>query len=274
MSRYDAMFTALAAEAAAAFVPFVVLGDPDIETSRRIVESLIDGGADCLELGIPFSDPIADGPTIQQSVVRALQGGATPEACFALLADVRRAHPTLPIGLLVYANLITHAPIARFYARAAEAGVDSVLAADIPTLEAEPFVEAAQAAGIAPVLIAPPNVSDARLERIARLSAGYTYVVTRAGVTGAEQAAELVQGTLARRLRALGAPPPVVGFGISQPEHVRAARRQGFAGTISGSAVVSRVTANLGDEAAMHVALRGFVQGMRAASREPLEEHS
>ena len=271
MSRYETMFATLASEAAAAFVPFVVLGDPDLETSRRIVESLIAGGADALELGIPFSDPIADGPTIQQSVVRALQSGATPERCFELLADVRRAHPLLPIGLLVYANLITHAPIEQFYVRAAEAGVDSVLAADIPTLEVEPFVEAACATGIAPVLIAPPNVSEARLERIARLSAGYTYVVTRAGVTGAEHTAHLAQSTVAARLRALGAAPPMVGFGISQPEHVREARRQGFAGTISGSAVVGRVTVHLGDEAAMHAALRGFVQDMRAASREPLE---
>lgn len=270
MSRYEAMFEALRHEDAGAFCPFVVLGDPDIETSRRIVESLIVGGADCLELGIPFSDPTADGPTIQHAVVRALKSGATPERCWALLADVRKSHPTIPIGLLVYANLVAHARIDHFYARAAEIGVDSVLVADVPTLEAQPFVDAALAAGVAPVLIAPPNADDERLAEIARLSAGYTYVVTRAGVTGADQAADLSRGTVIDRLRGFGAAPPVVGFGISTPEHVRAARRAGAAGAISGSAVVTRVTAHLGDEVAMHHALRMFVREMRAASRAPL----
>ena len=270
MSRYDAMFEALGREGAGAFIPFVVLGDPDMETSLRVVESLIVGGADCLELGIPFSDPTADGPTIQQAVVRALEGGATPEKCWGLLARVREGHPGLPIGLLVYANLVAHDRIDRFYARAAETGVDSVLVADVPTLEAPPFVDAALAAGVAPVLIAPPNASDDRLRHIARLSDGYTYVVTRAGVTGAEQEAELGSGSIIERLKAFGAPPPVVGFGVSRPEHVRAARRMGAAGAISGSAVVSRVTQHLGDEAAMHESLRAFVRQMRAASRDAL----
>ncbi|NDD28764.1 MAG: tryptophan synthase subunit alpha [Proteobacteria bacterium] len=252
MSRYPAMFKRLRAESAAAFIPFVVLGDPDLKTSREIIETLISSGVDALELGIPFSDPIADGPTIQQAAVRALEGGVTPQQCWTLLEEVRAAHPDVPIGLLVYANLVAHARLDRFYARAAEA---------------EPFAQAARDAGVDPVLIAPPNASDDRLRRIAALSAGYTYVVTRAGVTGAEQAATLDRGAVIERLIAHGAPPPVVGFGISTPEHVRAARALGAAGAISGSAVVARISEHLGDPARMHDALSSFARQMRAGAR-------
>ena len=267
MSRYPAMFERLRAESAAAFIPFVVLGDPDLKTSREIIETLISSGVDALELGIPFSDPIADGPTIQQAAVRALEGGVTPQQCWTLLEEVRAAHPDVPIGLLVYANLVAHARLDRFYARAAEVGGDSVLVADVPTAEAEPFAQAARDAGVDPVLIAPPNASDDRLRRIAALSAGYTYVVTRAGVTGAEQAATLDRGAVIERLIAHGAPPPVVGFGISTPEHVRAARALGAAGAISGSAVVARISEHLGDPARMHDALSSFARQMRAGAR-------
>lgn len=267
MTRYARMFERLQERREGAFVPFVVLGDPTPTISRRIIAKLIESGADCLELGIPFSDPIADGPTIQTATVRALEAGVTPEACWEILADVRASAPDLSIGLLVYANLVAHRDPARFYGRAARTGVDSVLVADVPTLEAAPFVDAALAAGVDPVLIAPPNADDARLQTIARFSRGYTYVVTRAGVTGADQAAGQGYRRLIDALRAHGSPPCMVGFGISEPSHVRTALDCGAAGAISGSAVVSRITANLGDEAAMLDSLGRFVRDMKAATR-------
>lgn len=166
-ARYEAMFARLAERGEGAFVPFAVLGDPDRERSRDALEALIAGGADALELGIPFSDPVADGPTIQAADQRALAAGATPQGCLDLVAQVRADHPELPIGLLVYANLVVAPGIDGFYARAAAAGVDSVLVADVPTLEVEPFVLAARSHGIAPVLVAPPNASPERLATIA-----------------------------------------------------------------------------------------------------------
>lgn len=267
MSRYASMFERLHARGEGAFVPFTVLGDPDRGLSRKLIETLIVSGADCLELGIPFSDPIADGPTIQTATVRALSNGTTPDICWSLLAEVRAAHPTIPIGLLVYSNLVATSELSRFYDRAAEVGVDSVLVADVPSMEAEPFVAAADAAGVDPVLIAPPNADDARLQTIARMSRGYTYVVTRAGVTGADQQASLEQGAMLDRLRALGAPPCLIGFGIAQPSQVRAALAIGAAGAISGSAVVSRITRHLDNEAVMLASLAAFVTEMKAATR-------
>ncbi|MHB2018638.1 MAG: tryptophan synthase subunit alpha [Candidatus Xenobia bacterium] len=263
--RYSTRFDALAARREGAFVPFAVVGDPHLEASRRVLRALAESGADALELGLPFSDPIADGPTVQSAVVRALDAGVTPEACWPLIAEVRRDFPDLPIGLLVYANLVVNRGIERFYRQAAEAGVDSVLVADVPHLEAAPFLEHAHAAGVASVFIAPPNASEAQLAWIASHSEAYTYVLTRSGVTGAD-ATLPQQGDVPGRLKALHAPPALLGFGISQPEHVRAALQAGAAGAISGSAVVSRVGEHKDDLDAMEAALRKFVSEMKAAT--------
>ena len=238
MKRYADMFTALRDEGRAAFVPFTMLGFPDIETCAEHLQ-LLAGHADALELGVPFSDPVADGPTIQRAAVKALQADAGLGRCLDLVRGVRERHPALPIGLLVYANPVVHAGLDAFYGRAAEAGVDSVLVADVPSEEGAPYAGAARAAGVAPVFIAAPNTGAAALDRIAELGAGYTYVLTRAGVTGTERAAGTPARTLLDALAARGAPPPVLGFGVSSPDHVRANAAAGAAGVISGSAVVS-----------------------------------
>lgn len=266
--RYAAMFAALRERGEGAFVPFVMLGDPDLERSLEVVRALIEGGADALELGIPFSDPVADGPTIQAAAQRALAAGVTPGDCWELLEQIRAGAAGTPIGLLVYANLVVGRGRETFYRRAAQAGVDSVLVADVPTLEAEPFCAAAREQGVAPVLIAPINIDEPRLRRVAELGAGYTYVVTRAGVTGADETVSL-PSELPKRLAALNAPPSVFGFGISRPEHVRAALAAGAAGAISGSAVVAHVERHVRgelDRAGMLDALRGFVGEMKAAT--------
>ncbi len=265
MSRYRSMFERLGSEGA--FIPFAVLGDPSPPASAGVLEALIRGGADALELGLPFSDPVADGPTIQAADVRALAAGTRPEHAFRLLVDVRRSHPDLPIGLLVYANLVEAEGRERFYARCRDAGVDSVLVADVPTREAAPYVAAAHAASIDPVFIAAPNTPEPTLLRIAALTRGYTYVVTRRGVTGAESAAELGHAALLDTLARAGAAPAVFGFGIATPEHVRAAIASGAAGAISGSAVVRVIEENLDDPAARHAALEAFVAAMKSATR-------
>jgi tryptophan synthase alpha chain len=268
MDRYADLFTRLEASHEGAFVPFVVIGDPDPSTSLQIITSLIEAGADALELGIPFSDPIADGPTIQAASQRALAAGVTPAACFELLGQVRADHPGLPLGLLVYANLISARGPEAFYRRAAAAGVDSVLAADVPEFEAKPFVQAAREQGVAPVLIASRNTPDDRLARIAELGQAYTYVVARDGVTGVGEEIDLPAKSLFDRLRELGAPPPLLGFGISKPEHVRAALAAGAAGAISGSAVVERMANALEDRTACLESLTRFANAMKAATRE------
>jgi tryptophan synthase alpha chain len=264
MSRYRAMFSRLEASGEGAFGAFVMLGDPGLAESAAILDALVEGGADMLEVGIPFSDPIADGPVIQAAADRALAAGVTPADCFRLLAEFRARHPEVPVGILTYANLVLARGRDAFYRASAEAGVDSVLVADVPAFEAPPYVEAARARGVEPVLIAAQNTPAPTLRRVAALGEGYTYCVARAGVTGAGESVafdhEEMLDTLAQNL----APPPVFGFGISKPEHVCAALDAGAAGVISGSAIVAFMEANRNDPAP---ALRRFVAEMKAATR-------
>jgi tryptophan synthase alpha chain len=261
MNRYDTMFARLRERREGAFGAFVMLGDPDLASCGRILDLLVEAGADMLEVGIPFSDPVADGPTIQAAATRALRGGTTPPDCLRLLGEFRQRHAEIPVGILTYANLVLAPGRDAFYRACAAAGVDSVLVADVPALEARPFVDAAAAAGIAPVLIAAQNTPEATLAAIAQLGQGYTYCVARTGVTGAERAMELDHGDLLATLDRHLAPPPILGFGISTPAHVRAALAAGAAGVISGSAIVKLV------EAGDLEAVRAFVAGMKAATR-------
>jgi tryptophan synthase alpha chain len=247
MTRYAPLF----ARNEGAFGAFIMLGDP----LAPPLDALIEAGADMLELGIPFSDPVADGLVIQAAAVRALAAGVTPADCFAALAGFRERHSAVPVGLLTYANLVVARGMGAFYAAAAAAGVDSVLVADVPMIEATPFIDAARAARVAPVLIAAPNTPPARLARIAGAGEGYTYCVARAGVTGAGEEARFDHEEMLAALREAGAPPPVFGFGISTPAHVRAALAAGAAGVISGSAIVERSAAG-GDVAALVRALK------------------
>jgi tryptophan synthase alpha chain len=239
MSRYEAMF----AKGKGVFGAFVMLGDPGLEESGAILDALVAAGADMIEVGIPFSDPIADGPVIQAAAVRALAAGATPAGCFAVLRAFRARHPAVPVGILTYANLVLARGRDDFYRRAADAGVDSVLVADVPLLEAAPFAAAARAHGVDPVLIAAANTPRERLAAIARLGGGYTYCVARAGVTGADEAVRFDHEKMLATLREAGAPPAIFGFGISKPAHVRAALDAGAAGVICGSAIVARIAA-------------------------------
>jgi tryptophan synthase alpha chain len=253
------MFERLGKSHQGAFIPFAMLGDPDPVRSLHLVRLLAQSGADALELGLPFSDPVADGPVIQAAASRALAAGVRRADCWGIVDAIRGEFPHLPIGLLVYANLICHRDPAEFYKAAAEVGVDSVLVADLPVLESAPVSAAARAAGIAPVFIAPPNADDARLEAIAAAGEAYTYVTSREGVTGTDERLNQSQSGIIAKLKALGAPPPVLGFGIATPEHVRTALAMGAAGAISGSAVV-RLAAEGGDVA-------DFVRKMKAATR-------
>jgi tryptophan synthase alpha chain len=262
MSRYEDMFRRLGNQGA--FGAFVMLGDPHLASTGAVLDALVEGGADMIEVGIPFSDPIADGPIIQAAADRALAGGATPAACFAILSEFRGRHPEIPVGILTYANLVLARGRDAFYRAAAEAGVDSVLVADAPAFEAEPFVKAARAHGIAPVMIAAPNTPGHTLKRVAELGEGYTYCVARAGVTGTGTEMQLNHAALLSDLQELGAPPPVLGFGISTPDHVRTAIAAGAAGVISGSAIVKIVERGGPDAAA---SLRDFVAAMKGAAR-------
>ncbi|EMF0916121.1 MULTISPECIES: tryptophan synthase subunit alpha [Providencia] len=268
MERYTQLFERLNRVNQGAFVPFVTLGDPDAELSLKIVDTLIAGGADALEIGIPFSDPLADGPTIQNANLRAFKSDITPTLCFELLARIRQKHPDMPIGLLVYANLVFSNGIDNFYSRCQQAGVDSVLVADVPMRESKPFRESALAHGIAPIFICPPNADEPLLKQIGEYSQGYTYLLSRAGVTGTEKRAETPLTNLISRLNEYQAAPPLQGFGISEPSQVSEAIANGAAGAISGSAVVKIIENNLHRPDIMLAELTQFVAKMKTATQK------
>lgn len=265
--RYRAMFDALEKKNQGAFVPFVMLGDPDFDTSVEIIRTLVNSGADGLELGIPYSDPIADGPTIQKAALRALGAGIIPDDCFAVIKKIREEFADVPIGLLLYSNLVLAKGIDDFYARAYTAGVDSILIADVPLREAGRFIEVANNNRIQQILIAPPNASDETLAKIGLKSTGYTYLLGRAGVTGAETAVEIPASELVAKLQKYEVAPPLIGFGISTPAQVKSAIQAGAAGAISGSATVNIIAQNLENKEAMHLALGNFVSEMKAATQ-------
>jgi len=267
MERYETLFAQLKARREGAFVPFVTLGDPNPEQSLKIIDTLIEAGADALELGIPFSDPLADGPTIQDATLRAFAAGVTPAQCFEMLTAIRQKHPTIPIGLLMYANLVFSPGIDEFYAACERAGVDSVLVADVPVEESAPFRQAALRHNIAPIFICPPNADDDLLRQIASYGRGYTYLLSRAGVTGAENRAALPLHHLIEKLAEYNAAPPLQGFGISAPEQVTAAIDAGAAGAISGSAIVKIIERNVNDPQAMLAELKAFAQSLKAATK-------
>jgi tryptophan synthase alpha chain len=254
MSRYAAMFDRLGGDGA--FGAFVMLGDPDLLSSARLLDALVEGGADMIEVGIPFSDPVADGPVIQAAAQRALAAGVRVGDCLELIAALRARHSDVPIGILTYANIVVAR--AGFMRDAATAGADSLLIADVPALEAERFTLDMQQAGIEPVLIAAANTPDSILSRIASLSKAYTYCVSRTGITGTHAGGRF-DARLIHRLKHAGAPPPIFGFGISKPEHVRAALSAGAKGVICGSAIVDLVS--------RREDIVSFVQSLKAVTR-------
>lgn len=268
MERYENLFAQLKDRKEGAFVPFVTLGDPSVEQSLKIIDTLIEAGADALELGIPFSDPLADGPTIQEATLRAFAAGVTPSQCFEMLALIRQKHPTIPIGLLMYANLVFSKGIDEFYAQCEKVGVDSVLVADVPVEESAPFRMAALRHNVAPIFICPPNADEELLRQIAAHGRGYTYLLSRAGVTGAENRAALPLHHLVEKLKEFNAPPSLQGFGISAPEQVTGAIEAGAAGAISGSAIVKIIEKNVAAPEQMLAELKAFVSAMKAATQQ------
>ena len=262
MTRYAAMFDRLADRNEGAFGAFLMLGDPDPDASAACLDALVEGGADMVELGIPFSDPVADGPVIQAAAERALRAGVRTADCLRLIGDFRRRHAHVPVGILTYANIVAARGLDRFASELAEAGADSLLVADVPSLEAQPYAEATRAAGIDLVMIAAPNTPRATLERIVDHSSGYAYCVARPGVTGTSDRLSLDHAPLFEMMRQLGAPPPVLGFGISTPEQVRQAIAAGAAGVISGSAIVRLVA-----EGKAPAEIAAFIRTLKNATR-------
>lgn len=264
--RLDATLAALRARGEGAFMPFLVIGDPDLATCHRLTDALAAAESDILEFGFPFSDPPADGPVIQAADSRALAAGVTPPIAFDFLAAVRDRHPQ-PIVLLLYYNLVLQYGVDAFYARAAAVGVDGILIADLPIEHADEATTAARRHGIAPIFIGTSVSTDERLARLGRVGGGFLYTVARTGVTGEQAELDATLPATLARLRAQVDLPLLCGFGISQPDQVRAVIAAGAQGAIVGSALVRQIARNLSDPDAAVAAVGDLAHQLKVATR-------
>jgi len=240
MNRYEKAFEGVKERGEAAFIPFAVAGDPSHDTFIDVIAAYVHGGADILEIGYPFSDPVADGPVNQRASQRALKAGLDHAAFFSLIKRIR-TFTDIPIGILAYANVVHHLGYDVFCGRAADAGIDSVLVADMPPEEARSFGAAMRKHGVGRVFIVSEFTPDERMRYICGSVDSFVYVVSRPGVTGVDTTLSAsVKATLAR-LKKVTDKPAAVGFGISTPEHVREVRKAGAQGIIVGSALVSEI---------------------------------
>ena len=264
MSRIGDRFAKLRARGERAFVPFVTAGDPDLATSEAIVLALAQAGADVIEIGVPFSDPIADGPTIQRATERALANGTTLRRVLELARRVR-AKTDVPLALMGSANPYYTMGPAGFAKAAVEAGVDGVLVPDLPPEEGFELYGALADAGVDGILLAAPTTTEARLRLLADKSRGFLYFVSLTGITGARAALADDLEANVRRAQAAGSLPVVVGFGISTPEHARTVGAYAD-GIAVGSALVNLIErAKTPDEAVDSVAQ--LATAMKAALR-------
>ena len=248
------------------FIPFLVAGDPDYETSLEIAKLLVDNGADALEIGFPFSDPVADGASVQNADIRSFASGMTVEKCFKFLEELRE-YTEKPFGLLLYYNLVYKHGIDKFYERLSDIGVNAVLVADLPPEEAEYVIEAADKHGLEQIFIVSQATSNERLKSITEIVGGFIYIASVMGTTGARNEVEHDTTELIKRIRKHTKIPLCVGFGISKPEHVKEVLEAGADGAIVGSALINIIANNLDNKDVMFGEIADYVQLMKEATR-------
>ena len=262
MKAYQSLFTATKGKTV--FIPFFVLGNPTPQTSLDLLKTALDNGADVLELGIPFSDPIADGPSIQEANLRALSNGINVDKAFEIIKQAK-AYKDVPVGLLMYYNLIINYGVEKFYAAAAAAGVNSILIADLCIDDADEVAALNKKYGMGTVYIVTANTAVERQKRIAKLCSGFIYTAAVLGVTGVRDDLETGVMGLVKSLKTETDVPVCVGFGISKPEHAVAFAKEGVEGVIVGSAIVNVIAAHLDDHKKCVQKVGEFIATFKAA---------
>jgi tryptophan synthase alpha chain len=265
MGRLGERFAALRSRGERALIPFVTAGDPDLATTEALVLAMAESGADAIEIGVPFSDPLAEGPTIQRASERALRSGTSLRRVLELVGDLR-PRLELPLVLMGYANSLFTMGEQAFASAARAVGVDGIIVVDLPPEEGASLFSAAERCGIDPVLLAAPTTRPERLEMLAGQTRGFLYYVSLTGVTGARSELSLGIEEVVRSVRAVSEVPVCVGFGVSTPEH---ARRIGeYAdGVVVGSALIDRIEAAPSPEAAVD-AVAAFVSELKQPLRQ------
>ncbi len=263
MNRIDGVFAVLRKKGKKALIPYVACGDPDIKFTEKLVSVLADSGADMVELGIPYSDPVADGPTIQKASVRALKGGVTLENIFALAGRLRKK-VDIPLIIMTYYNPVYVMGAENFVKKAAAAGVDGLIIPDLPLEEAYQLKTLADNNGINLIFLVAPTSTKERIQKISHVARGFIYCVSVAGVTGARQkVSNSLEGFL-NRIRTQTSLPLVVGFGISSPDTAQKAAQHAD-GVIVGSALIERIEKNINDSRHALKTASDFIRELKKA---------
>jgi tryptophan synthase alpha chain len=271
MSRITKTFTELKNKNQGGLIAYVTAGDPQPSYTPRIVEAAARGGADIIELGIPFSDPIADGPTIQAATVRALKAGTTPKKVFRISEEIKQ-RTEIPIVILTYYNPIFRMGLEKFFESVHASGIDGVIVPDLPFEEASEYRRFAEANEVDTIFLAAPSTSIARLKKIVEHTSGFLYLVSVFGVTGAREKLQDLTIELIRKTLPIteGKAPLAVGFGISKPEHVKTIIQNGADAAIVGSGFVRIIERNHCDKERILEDVREYASQLKAATRDKL----
>jgi tryptophan synthase alpha chain len=247
-NRIDKKFYELKSKNEKALICYVVAGFPDIISSEHIITSLINGGADIIEIGIPFSDPIADGSTIQYAIQKSLISGTTPDMCLELASRIRKSFPNVPLIIMTYSNILYRKGYIQFAKKAKECGIDGFIIPDIPMEESKEYLNAMQNIGMSTIFLVSPNTTEKRLKMISRICTGFLYAISVYGTTGERQGFDEYTIESIKRVKKVTAAaaaatelPLAVGFGISNPKHVRYMINAGADAVIIGSAIIKKI---------------------------------
>lgn len=268
-NRIASKFNELKSKNQKALICYVVAGYPDIMTSERIITSLINGGADIIEIGIPFSDPIADGSTIQDAIQNSLIAGTTPDMCLELASRIRKTFPNIPLIIMTYSNILYRKGYIQFAKKAKESGIDGFIIPDIPIEESKEYLNTMQNLGMSTIFLVSPNTSEKRLKMISRICTGFLYAISVYGTTGERQSFDEYTIESIKRIKKMTADdelPLAVGFGISNPQHVKYMINAGADAVIIGSAIIKKIK-ELENKESLFTTLNRFISELKNSCR-------
>ena len=267
-NRIEKKFDQLRARKQKGLICYVMGGYPNPIGCEKVISAIVEGGADIIEIGIPFSDPIADGPVIQEAAFKALKKGVTPQICLNLIKKTRKRYPELPIVIMTYSNILEKYGFRKFMEMAKEAGTDGFILPDMTIDESEKYLQYSKDLGLASIFLVAPNTSNLRIKNTLAVSTGFVYVVSVYGTTGMRNSFNKYTLTAIKNIKKLGSKKNIsVGFGISTPQHVKLMSNNGADAVIVGSAIVKMIDGNKGDSIIqLQDNLRNYVKSLKAAS--------
>ena len=267
-NRIEKKFDQLKARKQKGLICYVMGGYPNPMACEKVISAIVEGGADIIEIGIPFSDPIADGPVIQEAAFKALKKGVTPQICLNLIKKTRKRYPELPIVIMTYSNILEKYGFRKFMEMAKEAGTDGFILPDMTIDESEKYLQYSMDLGLASIFLVAPNTSNLRIKNTLAVSTGFVYVVSVYGTTGMRSSFNKYTLTAIKNIKKLGSKKNIsVGFGISTPQHVKLMSNNGADAVIVGSAIVKMIDSNKKDSIIqLQNNLRNYVKSLKAAS--------